>query len=385
MTPWMQPLGSVETETDPSAFPGFLEIVLRLVPEGHTPIFGLEDTGGLGRSLAAFLIEAGYLVKDVNPIRSDRARNQQPHPDKSDPQDARAIAKVLLTDFDHLPNAVVDPLAKALAQVVRHRSSFVREQTQLKNQLHALLHEQFPRYQRMFKNPFSKAALAFWERFPSPQHLQQFGVKRLANFLRKASNNTVSTKRAEEILALISKNQKPTLDQQTRDLLVRTLVQRLNGLQEPIAALEKELERLLQQSDQQLQTLHGASTVTAATILANVRDPRRFRSASQFARYCGIAPQEYSSGSRTRHNQSQRGCRELNAALYRIALCQIGRNRNGEARNPIARQYFERKIAEGKTKKHALTCLARRLCDIIFAMMRDETPYKPRARRSQAA
>ena len=66
MTPWKQLLGNAETETDPSTFPGLLETVLRLVPGGHTPIFGLEGTGERGRSLAAVLIGAGYLVKDVN-------------------------------------------------------------------------------------------------------------------------------------------------------------------------------------------------------------------------------------------------------------------------------------------------------------------------------
>ena len=46
-----------------------------------------------------------------------------------------------------------------------------------------------------------------------------------------------------------------------------------------------------------------------------------------------------------------------------------------ETKSPIARAYYLKKLAEGKTKKQAITCLKRRLCDIIYAMMRDKSEY----------
>jgi len=44
-------------------------------------------------------------------------------------------------------------------------------------------------------------------------------------------------------------------------------------------------------------------------------------------------------------------------------------------KNSISRAYYLKKISEGKTKKEAITCLSRRLVDLIFAVMRDRSIY----------
>ena len=46
--------------------------------------------------------------------------------------------------------------------------------------------------------------------------------------------------------------------------------------------------------------------------------------------------------------------------------------------DPTSRAYYDRKRAQGKKHNAALICLARRRCDVIYAMLRDSTPYQPR-------
>ncbi len=58
-----------------------------------------------------------------------------------------------------------------------------------------------------------------------------------------------------------------------------------------------------------------------------------------------------------------------------MALAHISRTRDGRDKNPISRTYYLKKISEGKTKKEALTCLSRRLVDLIYAVMRDRSIY----------
>jgi len=53
----------------------------------------------------------------------------------------------------------------------------------------------------------------------------------------------------------------------------------------------------------------------------------------------------------------------------------IGTDRKGRPKNPVALVYYKRKLTEGKTKKETLTCLMRRLCDIIFCLMKDRSEY----------
>ncbi|MFD4198269.1 IS110 family transposase, partial [Amycolatopsis thermoflava] len=41
-----------------------------------------------------------------------------------------------------------------------------------------------------------------------------------------------------------------------------------------------------------------------------------------------------------------------------------------------SRAYYDRKRAEGKKHNAALICLARRRCDVLYAMLRNHTHYR---------
>ena len=76
---------------------------------------------------------------------------------------------------------------------------------------------------------------------------------------------------------------------------------------------------------------------------------------------------ETSSGPKKRHRLNPRGNRQLNHALHVIAMAQISHERAG-------RVYYERKIAEGKTKKEAMRSLKRRITDVVYrALVADRT------------
>ena len=105
--------------------------------------------------------------------------------------------------------------------------------------------------------------------------------------------------------------------------------------------------------------LHGVGPIVAALILAHVGDATRFTTPARFASYNATAPIEASSGPRKRHRLNPRGNRKLNHAMHLIAVTQIAHDTPG-------RVYFERKLAEGKTKKEALRALKRRISDAVW-------------------
>lgn len=369
-----QCLGIIETPNNPNCFDQFIKQV-KVYTDGHPLIFGLEDTGGLGRSLACFLVSSGIVVKEVNPTLTERRRRERPHPEQSDPQDALVIAKTLLAEFDNLPDVSINDLYVAIRDLSLHRDSLVKEQTRLKNRFHSLIREQYPTYESMFKDPFSKAGLAFWQKFPSPSDLRYMGIKRLASFLRRHSNNTVSERRAEEILQVVEPSSSSSLLQETRASIIRETVLRISAIQNDLERIETQLDRLVAMTEYRLESLTGVDTVNSAKIISSVGDINRFSSSSKLAKFAGIAPLDKSSGRKRRHKKSNRGHRQLNSAIYHIALCQISKDRLKRPKNSIALAYYQRKLAEGKTKKEALTCLMRRLCDIIFRLMKDGSEY----------
>jgi hypothetical protein len=195
-------------------------------------------------------------------------------------------------------------------------------------------------------------------------------------YLRANSNNTVSTKKALNILKLVDKDSSPSCLNLVNSSLIKNLVKHLRFIEEQIASVEKELKPLVEQTGLKLATLTGVDTVTSAKLIAQIGDVKRFASSDKLAKCAGIAPQQKSSGEKRKFKKSNRGRRQLNTVIYQIALCQIGRDRTGKAKNSKAREYFLRKISEGKTKKEALTCLQRRLCDIIYSMMKNKTEYR---------
>jgi transposase len=139
------------------------------------------------------------------------------------------------------------------------------------------------------------------------------------------------------------------------------LVAEVRRLDQRIAAVTDQISAAVTASGTTLTELHGIGDLLAK-LLAPTAGVSRFRSAAAFASYCGVAPLEASSGDVKRHRLSRHGDRQLNSALHIMAITQI-RHQTQE------RTYYQRKRAEGKTYKEALRCLIRRLCDVVYRTM----------------
>src|SRR5262249_11330476 len=104
----------------------------------------------------------------------------------------------------------------------------------------------------------------------------------------------------------------------------------------------------------------GVGPIVAAQLIVTWSHHNRIGSEACFARLAGVAPLPASSGLTTRHPRLGRGdTRQLNAALYRIAITQA-------RYYPPARDYLERKRSEGKSRREALRCLKRLLVGVVF-------------------
>jgi hypothetical protein len=112
----------------------------------------------------------------------------------------------------------------------------------------------------------------------------------------------------------------------------------------------------------------GVGVRTEARLLTEVAG-EHFESAGQLAAYAGLAPVTRRSGSSIRgEHPSWRGNKILKRAMFLSSFAAV--------RDPISRTYYDRKIAQGKRHNQALITLARRRCDMLFAMLRDGTLYQ---------
>lgn len=110
-------------------------------------------------------------------------------------------------------------------------------------------------------------------------------------------------------------------------------------------------------------SMPGVGIKTAANILLSVGDCSDFPDAAHFAAYAGIAPVTRRSGTSIRGEFPARsGNKRLKNALFRSAW--IASNCH-----PASKAYYEKRRAEGKRHSAAVMCLARRRCNVMFAML----------------
>jgi len=324
------------------------------------PLFGLEDTGGHGLPFARYLLGEQIPIKGINPLLVKRKRQYETHPEKSDPQDALGVAKVLVERTDALPLFTLTQtreFAKDMAYLSNDRDRLIIELTSIKNRLHRVLFRLWGLAYRTVvqKDIFGKKALLFWEKYPAA-----IDFKKTRRPIRHKP----------EWLTRTPSSELPIATDYARTY-VRRLISRYRFIQREIKTIEADMEVLLNHSGYHyLTTLPGCNTVTALALLSHIGDIKCFPTASKLARYAGIAPRKFESGERKRDVISRHGHSRLRRCFKTIALSQLGINGRQESK-----AYYRRKLREGKTKQQAIRCLMRVNVNIVFAMLNYERPY----------
>jgi transposase len=290
--------------------------------------FAVEDCRHLSRQLEADLLVAGEVLVRVPPKLMAHARDAARTYGKSDPIDALAVARAALRE-PNLPVARLDGPSRDLRLLVDHREDLVRDRTAQINRLRWHLHELDPA----------------WD--PAPRSLVRF------------KHLDALTARLEGLDGTVA-------------WVARDLVGRIRELTVAANDLERRIVAAVAALAPALLRVVGVGALTAAKIVGEVADVRRFRSKDAFARHDGTAPLPVWSANRVRHRLSRTGNRQLNAAIHRIAITQI------RIHEP-AKTYLERRIAMGNTKTEALRALKRKLSDVVYrALLVDaNTTTKP--------
>ena len=281
------------------------------------------ESGTVAFFVARQLMQLGLdpLVVDAHEVRSKSLRPNQ----KCDRRDARELCEGLrrgiYRSIVHVPPAAIERLRETLGR----RRHFVRVKTMEVNAVKRLL--------------------------------RTAGLQRLCRSLQ-------TEKGWDQLLAALASN--PSL----QGLCVphRTL---WRCAHEQVALLEGSLREQAPpyQADlDRLQTVPGVGPIVALTTLAVFSDVGRFPSAKHAASYSGLVASTFNSGERDRHGHiTRRGSTELRAMLCEAA-------HHAGYRNNAFSPYF-RLLYGRRGYKMAVVAVAHRLCRILFAMLRDGTPF----------
>lgn len=276
------------------------------------PAFAVEGAGSYGSGLARFLSAAGARVYECErPRRRERGRG------KNDLLDAALAARRLVTG-DGLSQPRGGGVREDLRLLLLERRGLVRAETAVINQLHAVV---------------LAAPAALRER------LSGLGARRLV----EACGRVRAREEQERVLAGV----------------LRRLSRRARSLARELAALDRELEQLLEAHVPELLGECGVGSVCAAQLVVSSGDPRRMRSEASFAALAGTSPVDASSGRQRRHRLNRGGDRQLNRALHVIALARVRHHSETAG-------YYRRLLDSGKSAREARRCVKRALARYFY-------------------
>jgi transposase len=298
---------------------GYRELIFwarDLEPGGR--LWAVEDVRHVASGLVRELLAAGEEVRFIPTRLMAESRAGGRDRGKSDPIDALANARAALREDVFLPAARLNAQVLDVRRLADHRDDLVAERTKVMNRLRWLVHDLDP-------------GLA-----PAPRALtRQKGCRLLGERLRglpQSGGRRVALSQLEAVTRLSAE----------------------------IRELEDELQALLGQLCPELLGICGIGIVSAARILGETGDIRRFRSPAAYARHNGTAPIPASSALSDVHRLNRGGNRQVNAALHRAALTQA-RCHDG------AKALLERRAATiRETRKAALRVLKRHLSDVVY-------------------
>lgn len=180
----------------------------------------------------------------------------------------------------------------------------------------------------------------FLPQFSSPIDFEAVSSKTLAKLLAQLSRQKVGTAKAEQLKATASSSFGITFARSSFTFQLKTLIEQISFIEEQVKGTEAEIFGIM----------------------------------GKLAAFAGLDATVTQSGEfEAIHNvMSKRGSPYLRKAIFQAALA-------ASFKAPVLSAYYQNKRAEGK---HHLTCVGavvRKMCNIIYAVLKNNQPYVPKA------
>jgi transposase len=263
-------------------------------------------------------------------------------------RDARGMAKSNRTDADLLSELggqkdgwwqvwLAPREVRDRRECLRYRMSLVRLQTGLKNRIHAILH--------------------------------RHGI--LHDFADLFAG------RGRRMLTLLANDQRDRRLRESARATLKGYLQLLDHLRRQIATVTRTIDRQLESTPEgrRLQSLPGVGRILAHTIVAEVGDFGRFRSAKHLSSYSLLAPRAFDSGEEDQEPPQGRHVGHIGRRTLKWAWIEAAHG--AVRRGGRFRQMFDRYTDGGKRNRNrGYILVGHELCRTAYAISKKETEYR---------
>jgi transposase len=324
-----------------------------------------------GLNVSYFLMSAGFNLVEVNTFRAGQFRKAQGKKAKTDKIDARCVAAILSLG-DHKPLHIPEPVLDNLKELTRFRADLVNEKSMALIHLREALSVLFPEFEKVFRHLNSAGSLALLVAFPGPEHVIAAGEQRVGEVLSAASPRRMGKGMARRIIEAAERTVGVIQKQPALGVKISILAKKIVDLRSTIRQLDQQITVLFNTLPSKPEGFPVGRTPSLATIMSEIGDIRRFSTLKKFLSHLGWCPQTFQTGNyRMEHpRMSHAGNKYVRRLIWMLSVFAV-------QRVPRYRDYFQRRVCEGKAKMHILVAVGRKLLSTLYAMLKRGVPYDP--------
>jgi transposase len=339
----------------------------------------MECTGRYHEPMANALHQAGLFVSVVNPHLIKDFGNNSLRKVKSDPADAKKIARYTLDNWTELRQyGGMDNTRTQLKTLNSQFSFFMKQKVAAKANLIALLDNTYHGVNKLFDSPvrddgsekWVDYACSFWH----VDCVRKIGLKafteRYRAFCRKHHYNFQPSKPEElfhaskELIAVFPK-------EKTYKLLIQQSIQQLNLASEHVELLRKEMDGLASTLPEYstVMGIYGVGKTYGPQLIAEIGDISRFTHREALTAFAGVDPGVDQSG---QHNSKSNRASKVGSARLRKTLFQVMTTllQNSPEEDPVY-SFLDKKRSEGKPYYVYMTAGANKFLRIYYGKVKE--------------
>lgn len=345
----------------------------------------MESTGIYHFPVYHKMREAGLDTYVLNPLVTHASKDINVRNIHNDKFDAQKIA--LLGLRPDLKTSIVpsDDVA-AMKAILREYYAMKKETSMYVCRLKDQLRQVFPQFIPVFSKVNGVAAMAVLYEYLTPDSILAAGVDELATFMKSVvTKGPLHIRRKAEALVEAAQDAQNFGHGNTGVFyLIRHYIEMIRLLDAQTKQLLAQVKVLLkEQKNSQmakqvrlLQSIPGIGFLSAVTLVCEIGDFSAFKRPKQLFAYFGLDPAVKQSGNFNGADlkMSKRGSPYARRCIYVLAIQSVSLRVDGTAKNPVLRSFYEEKC-KSKSKMTALGAVMHKVCNIIFAVLRDERPF----------
>jgi len=358
---------------------GLENLADRILALGEDTKVVMEATGRYHEPVAQMLCECGIFVCVLNPILIKQSGGGSVRKVKTDKADALKIAKYGLDNWcalrEHTP---MDTIRQHLKLFGRQYNLYMKTVVAIQNNLISLLDKTFPGANKLFSSP-AKAdghqkwvdfVTTFWHADCVSQLSQRTFSSRYQKWCKRHKYQ-FSAAKAEDVyiesLGLFTTLPKSN----SAKVLVTSAAAELTATAKVLATIKAEMICLAQQLPEYetVRAMYGVGDITAAHLIAELGDVRRFDNRGSIVAFAGVDPAVNQSGAYQQRSNSttKRGSPHLRKTLFQVVSTYLKRSPVDE---PVY-CFIDKKRAEGKPYYVYMTAGANKFLRIYYARVKE--------------